>query len=53
MINRSFGKKIEKIITIDGAFVVGFNEDKYTVYNTDEEKFYNWVIEDQTLLVED
>jgi hypothetical protein len=38
----------QKVLKIDGPFAVVFNEEKmmYLVYNFEEEKFYEWKIED-------
>ena len=45
MIDKS---RSQEILKIDGPFAVAFDEKKkmYFVYNYDEEKFYEWKIED-------
>ena len=45
MINRS---KSQETLKIDGPFAVAFDKLKkmYLVYNYDEEKFYEWKIQD-------
>jgi hypothetical protein len=42
-----------EILKIDGPFAVGFDKKKkmYVVLNIDEEKFYEWEIQDYNLLL--